>query len=240
MNGLLRITLIYWHSLWWLIVLIHYSLKLFILVYTSISQYTSKHDILRYECHFWQKTFCGLILSHSPKTFIRISICYPLNQIIPSPKNSLQTQLHPRYPQTKQKCYEHLIRLKKPQSIPPSSINSPPFPNQNVNLKRSSLSEMSGFSTASARTFIHEASTLVLETIEAGIKKHYLVPLAVAQRSRWRRKGIKLHIYNEHTFIAKHLSGWVTPTQLSTLTCLGHCRLYLATKLSNCRVSDIY
>ncbi|XP_037293894.1 uncharacterized protein LOC115454496 isoform X3 [Manduca sexta] len=73
--------------------------------------------------------------------------------------------------------------------------------------RRSSLSEASGFSTASARTFIHEASTLVLETIEAGIKKHYLVPLAIAQRSRWRRKGVKLHIYNEHTFIAKHLTG---------------------------------
>ncbi|XP_032524342.2 uncharacterized protein LOC116775571 isoform X4 [Danaus plexippus] len=73
--------------------------------------------------------------------------------------------------------------------------------------RRSSLSEVSGFSTASARTFIHEASTLVLETIEAGIKKHYLVPLTVAQRSRWRRKGVKLHIYNEHTFVAKHLSG---------------------------------
>ncbi|CAH2229595.1 jg27151, partial [Pararge aegeria aegeria] len=73
--------------------------------------------------------------------------------------------------------------------------------------RRSSLSEVSGFSTASARTFIHEASTLVLETLEAGIKKHYLVPLTVAQRSRWRRKGVKLHIFNEHTFIAKHLSG---------------------------------
>lgn len=73
--------------------------------------------------------------------------------------------------------------------------------------RRSSLSEMSGISTASARTFIHEASTLVLETIEAGIKKHYLVPLAIAQRSRWRRKGVKLHIFNDHTFIAKHLSG---------------------------------
>lgn len=80
-------------------------------------------------------------------------------------------------------------------------------PAQSGDESRTSRSEMSGFSTASARTFIHEASTLVLETIEAGIKKHYLVPLAVAQRSRWRRKGIKLHIYNEHTFIAKHLSG---------------------------------
>lgn len=161
-----------------------------------------------------KKTFVVLFYRILRKhLYIRISICYPLNQIIPSPKNSLQTQLYPRYPQTKQKCNENLIRLKK-TPIPPSSIYSPPFPNQNVNLKRSSLSEMSGFSTASARTFIHEASTLVLETIEAGIKKHYLVPLAVAQRSRWRRKGIKLHIYNEHTFIAKHLSGWVTFTLL--------------------------
>ncbi|XP_047541270.1 uncharacterized protein LOC125074076 isoform X6 [Vanessa atalanta] len=80
-------------------------------------------------------------------------------------------------------------------------------PAQSGDESRTSRSEVSGFSTASARTFIHEASTLVLETIEAGIKKHYLVPLTVAQRSRWRRKGVKLHIYNEHTFIAKHLSG---------------------------------
>lgn len=39
--------------------------------------------------------------------------------------------------------------------------------------------------------------------------RHFLVPLAVAQRPRWRRKGTKLHIYNDHTFVAKHLSGWV-------------------------------
>ncbi|XP_048488243.1 uncharacterized protein LOC105393438 isoform X3 [Plutella xylostella] len=83
-------------------------------------------------------------------------------------------------------------------------------PVQSGDESRTSRSEVSGFSTASARTFIHEASTLVLETIEAGIKKHYLVPLTVAQRSRWRRKGVKLHIYNEHTFIAKHLSGGTT------------------------------
>ncbi|XP_034837788.1 uncharacterized protein [Maniola hyperantus] len=80
-------------------------------------------------------------------------------------------------------------------------------PAQSGDESRTSRSEVSGFSSASARTFIHEASTLVLETIEAGIKKHYLVPLTVAQRSRWRRKGVKLHIFNEHTFIAKHLSG---------------------------------
>ncbi|KAI8116898.1 Protein kinase C-like 3 [Lucilia cuprina] len=36
---------------------------------------------------------------------------------------------------------------------------------------------------------------------------HFIVPLNIAQRPRWRRKGTKLHIYNDHTFIAKHLSG---------------------------------
>ncbi|KOB75080.1 C2 domain-containing protein, partial [Operophtera brumata] len=76
--------------------------------------------------------------------------------------------------------------------------NNHASPAQSGDESRTSRSEMSGFSTASARTFIHEASTLVLETIEAGIKKHYLVPLTIAQRSKWRRKGVKLHIYNEH------------------------------------------
>lgn len=40
--------------------------------------------------------------------------------------------------------------------------------------RRSSLSEfsaISGFSSTSARTFLHEASTLVLETIENGVKR---------------------------------------------------------------------
>ncbi|XP_037031586.1 uncharacterized protein LOC119071060 isoform X12 [Bradysia coprophila] len=79
--------------------------------------------------------------------------------------------------------------------------------------RRSSLSEssaISGFSSASTKTYVHEASTLVLETIENGVKRHFLVPLAVAQRPRWRRKGTKLHIYNDHTFVAKHLSGGLT------------------------------
>ncbi|KAL0860111.1 hypothetical protein ABMA27_010419 [Loxostege sticticalis] len=97
---------------------------------------------------------------------------------------------------------------EKALSVPNRNVYSAgASPAQSGDESRTSRSEVSGFSTASARTFVHEASTLVLETIEAGIKKHYLVPLTVAQRSRWRRKGIKLHIYNEHTFIAKHLSG---------------------------------
>nr|CAH7750955.1 unnamed protein product [Callosobruchus chinensis] len=73
--------------------------------------------------------------------------------------------------------------------------------------RRSSLSEASGMSSASTRTYINEASTLVLETIENGVKKHYLVPLSIAQKSKWRKKGTKLHIFNDHTFVAKHLQG---------------------------------
>lgn len=73
--------------------------------------------------------------------------------------------------------------------------------------RRSSLSEASGLSSASTRTYINEASTLVLETMENGVKKHYLVPLSLAQKSKWRKKGTKLHVFNDHTFIAKHLSG---------------------------------
>lgn len=68
---------------------------------------------------------------------------------------------------------------------------------------------MSAVSGASTRTYLHEASTLVLETLDNGVRKHFLVPLAIAQRSRWRRKGTKLHIFNDHTFVAKHLSGYV-------------------------------
>ncbi|CRK95952.1 CLUMA_CG009396, isoform A [Clunio marinus] len=74
--------------------------------------------------------------------------------------------------------------------------------------RRSSLSEMSGVSRMSSisnKTFVHEASSLVLEVIENGVKRHYLVPINIAQKPRWRRKGTKLHIYNDHTFIAKHL-----------------------------------
>lgn len=75
------------------------------------------------------------------------------------------------------------------------------------NSRRSSLSEASGISGTSTRTYLNEASTLVLETLENGVKKHYLVPLSLAQKSRWRKKGTKLHIFSDHTFIAKHLTG---------------------------------
>uniref|UniRef100_A0A1L8DNB9 Protein kinase c conserved region 1 n=1 Tax=Nyssomyia neivai TaxID=330878 RepID=A0A1L8DNB9_9DIPT len=79
--------------------------------------------------------------------------------------------------------------------------------NNNSTLSSAESSAISGISSASTKTYVHEASTLVLETIENGVKRHFLVPLSIAQRPRWRRKGTKLHIYNDHTFVAKHLSG---------------------------------
>lgn len=67
---------------------------------------------------------------------------------------------------------------------------------------------MSGISNASGRTFLHEESTLLLETLENNVLRHYLVPIEIALRQKaWKRKGVKLHIYNDHTFIAKHIQG---------------------------------
>ncbi|XP_034944691.1 uncharacterized protein [Chelonus insularis] len=80
-------------------------------------------------------------------------------------------------------------------------------PGKEEHSRRSSLSEASGISGTSTRTYVNEASTLVLETLENGVKKHYLVPISLAQKSKWRKKGTKLHIFNDHTFIAKHLTG---------------------------------
>lgn len=76
--------------------------------------------------------------------------------------------------------------------------------------RRSSVSEASAISGTSTRTYVNEASTLVLETVENCIRKHYLVPLSLAQKSKWKKKGTKLHIFNDHTFIAKHMTGGTT------------------------------
>lgn len=69
----------------------------------------------------------------------------------------IQNQIH-------QNKYQN--RNEGPRIVVPSSLDQS---------RRSSLSEssaISGFSSASARTFVHEASTLVLETIENGVKRY--------------------------------------------------------------------
>ncbi|KAG8236703.1 hypothetical protein J437_LFUL017158 [Ladona fulva] len=67
------------------------------------------------------------------------------------------------------------------------------------NSTRSSLSEASGVSGASTRTYYKFFYLLIF--------RHYLVPITMAQKSKWRKKGVKLHIFNDHTFVAKHLAG---------------------------------
>jgi len=69
----------------------------------------------------------------------------------------------------------------------------------------SSLSGISGISNASARTFVTEESSLVLETVEQGRRHHYLIPIQVAKRGRFKKKGTKLHVYMDHIFVAQHL-----------------------------------
>ena len=73
----------------------------------------------------------------------------------------------------------------------------------------SSMSNMSGISNTSARTFVTEESSLVLETLENGLHHHYLVPLQVAKKGRFKKKGIKLHVYMDHIFVAQHMKLYV-------------------------------
>lgn len=68
-----------------------------------------------------------------------------------------------------------------------------------------SMSELSGISSASAKTYVTEESSLVLECVENGVKKHYTIPYEVAKRGRLRKKGTKLHIYMDHIFVAKRI-----------------------------------
>ncbi|XP_064471080.1 uncharacterized protein LOC135385591 isoform X9 [Ornithodoros turicata] len=74
---------------------------------------------------------------------------------------------------------------------------------------RSSISEGSGISAASSRTFVSDKSLLVIEAKENNVLRHYLIPTSLAHRNKWRKKGAKLHIYNDHVFIAKHIQGGV-------------------------------
>ncbi|XP_076330287.1 uncharacterized protein LOC143236001 isoform X2 [Tachypleus tridentatus] len=73
--------------------------------------------------------------------------------------------------------------------------------------RNSTISEGSGISISSQRTYVHEQSTLVVETNENGVIRHYLVPGSLANQSKWGKRGAKLHIYNDHIFVAKHLPG---------------------------------
>ena len=69
----------------------------------------------------------------------------------------------------------------------------------------SSMSDVSGISTASTKTYISEDSSLVLETLENGRHHHYLIPMQAARRGKFKKAGTKLHIYMDHIFTAQHI-----------------------------------
>jgi len=68
----------------------------------------------------------------------------------------------------------------------------------------SSMSDVSGISTSSNKTFVSEESSLVLETLEDGRHHHYLIPIQAARRGKFKKGGTKLHIYMDHIFTAQH------------------------------------
>jgi len=121
---------------------------------------------------------------------------------------------------------------------------------------RSSASELSGLSSYSTTTFIHENSTLVIECSENRVKKYFLIPPHLAETGKWKKRGKKLHIYNDHTFVAKHIPGRTTCTVCSgrfsfslgkqgyrcrdcKLVCHKECHVRVSSFCSNTSVYDI-
>ena len=84
----------------------------------------------------------------------------------------------------------------------------------------SSLSDASGISLNSSvnihgtppPTGKRNLTALILETVEEhGFRVHYLIPNQLAKKlARLRRKGVKLHVSNEHLFVAKHIKRYET------------------------------
>ena len=84
----------------------------------------------------------------------------------------------------------------------------------------SSLSDASGISLNSSSVNItgtpppagkKNLTALILETVEEhGFRVHYLIPNQLSKKlARLRRKGVKLHVSNEHLFVAKHIKRYV-------------------------------
>ena len=84
----------------------------------------------------------------------------------------------------------------------------------------SSLSDASGISLNSSvnihgtppPTGKRNLTALILETVEEhGFRVHYLIPNQLSKKlARLRRKGVKLHVSNEHLFVAKHIKRYET------------------------------
>ncbi|VDM48446.1 unnamed protein product [Toxocara canis] len=102
--------------------------------------------------------------------------------------------------------------LEEAVSLPPSRDQSQTRYAAEKHISRShhetsSVGEKSGISSKS----LYQHSTLVLETTKDGKKRYYLIPPSIVDdpaAGRLMKHGKKLHIYNEHTFVAVKLRGF--------------------------------
>ena len=53
-------------------------------------------------------------------------------------------------------------------------------------------------------------TALVLETIEENETVYYLIPKHLAKKGRLKKKGTKLHVCQDHMFVAKHIKRCVS------------------------------
>nr|XP_006811211.1 PREDICTED: location of vulva defective 1-like [Saccoglossus kowalevskii] len=56
----------------------------------------------------------------------------------------------------------------------------------------------------------NDYSTLVIETLENGQVKHYLIPATLARNGKYEVRGTKLHVFNDHCFVATHFTSTVS------------------------------
>ena len=75
--------------------------------------------------------------------------------------------------------------------------------------RKSSVSLESGYSGVSSKTYLGEDSTLILEISENGSKTYYLIPFGAPDKLKNKKKSTKLHICNDHIFVAKHIFGYI-------------------------------
>ncbi|EJD74293.1 hypothetical protein LOAG_18370 [Loa loa] len=108
-------------------------------------------------------------------------------------------------------CELGIGEMEETVSLPPSRDIS----RTRFSEKSGSRHDLGSYGEKSERSTksLYEHSTLLLETHENGQKRYYLIPHAVLDEpgvTELLRQGKKLHVYNDHTFVAvKSRSGTV-------------------------------
>uniref|UniRef100_A0A0N4UZC1 C2 domain-containing protein n=1 Tax=Enterobius vermicularis TaxID=51028 RepID=A0A0N4UZC1_ENTVE len=110
---------------------------------------------------------------------------------------------------TRAKSVELNDELEEAVSLPPSRDQSQARYSgklSSLNYEEISVGGKSAVSTKS----LYQHSTLVLEIVKNGQTRHILIPPSIVNEpaaTRLFKRGKKLHIYNEHTFVAVKIKG---------------------------------